>query len=314
MRTVFKSHDEVCHEFANIPLDEIFDDPETRSGGRVGRSGNIFFYNGCLYSYGRHFTLAQYVKNDAGDIVTLISERDYSSSTAKHKSIVASAIWRERIYVPTLDGSYPLTLGDLWVEELISSLKKLARARTRGMSHWNEINRVRANIEHYYGFFPEEQMPDSLAKILRKIDSGDTLSVVKTHLEADKKRAKELAEERREERRKEHEKIEEWRTFARTESHIFTRFTQSVALRYNEAENRIETSKAVNIGLAEARTLYNAVQMSLKRKDYTKIVGTRVLESFIVRSLDENNLIIGCHTIPHSEINRIAEQLDWVNK
>ena len=77
MKTVFSSHNEVAHIWASQSQSE-------------GRAGNIFFENGVIYSYGRHFPVARFAP-EYGDIA-LFTSRGYSSSTGKHKGIIRAAI------------------------------------------------------------------------------------------------------------------------------------------------------------------------------------------------------------------------------
>lgn len=77
MKTVFSSHNEVAHIWAS-------------QSQNSGRAGNIFFDAGVIYSYGLHFPVAKFMP-DLGDIV-LFTNRGYSSSTGKHKTIIRAAI------------------------------------------------------------------------------------------------------------------------------------------------------------------------------------------------------------------------------
>lgn len=58
-----------------------------------GVAGNIFFFNGTIYSYGQHFAIARHVTRK-GQKFILFTTRSYSSSTASHKSAVQGAIPR----------------------------------------------------------------------------------------------------------------------------------------------------------------------------------------------------------------------------
>jgi hypothetical protein len=84
MKTVFSSNSDCIHAFAQRWQDN------GRSAG-----GNVFFEGNKLYSYGRHFVLAEFI----GGNTVLINDTRYSSSTAKHQSLVRSALSHyERIY------------------------------------------------------------------------------------------------------------------------------------------------------------------------------------------------------------------------
>ena len=80
MKKVFSSHNEAAHIWASQSQYE-------------GRAGNIFFEDGVIYSYGRHFPVARFAP-ELGNIV-LFTSRGYSSSTGKHKSLIRGAIGRD---------------------------------------------------------------------------------------------------------------------------------------------------------------------------------------------------------------------------
>lgn len=77
MKTVFSSHNEVAHIWA------------TQSQAQ-GRASRVFFEGQIIYSYGYHFPVARFAP-EYGDIV-LFTSRGYSSSTGKHKSLIRAAI------------------------------------------------------------------------------------------------------------------------------------------------------------------------------------------------------------------------------
>ncbi len=58
----------------------------SQSYGRNQR-GSIFFEHDVLYSYGRHFIAARFMKNDKGEEAVYINDRGYSSTTQRHVSI-----------------------------------------------------------------------------------------------------------------------------------------------------------------------------------------------------------------------------------
>lgn len=74
MKTVFSSHYDVIHKFAQRTQYE-------------GRAGNVFFRGDRLYSYGYHYVLAQFLT----DTDILIGDRGYSKSTSKHIGITMQA-------------------------------------------------------------------------------------------------------------------------------------------------------------------------------------------------------------------------------
>lgn len=155
MRTVFRSHLEVCEVFGSLWGESRW--------SREGRAGNIYFRNGRLYSYGSHFVIAEYVKNSSGDVAVLFTERGYSVSTAKHKSI-ARRFLDDVIYVPALDG-YLDNVDSGWSRDLTSIVNLYSRARGRKPEHLSHFLNTVDNIRRYYSF-TGETIPESLEQTI----------------------------------------------------------------------------------------------------------------------------------------------------
>lgn len=153
MRTVFRSHKEVCEVFGSLWGDERW--------SREGSAGNIFFRNGKLYSYGHHFGIAQYVKNAIGQVAVLFTERGYSVSTAKHKSI-ARRFLDDVIYVPSLEDNHP---HEQWHRGLTNDVARYHHARSRKPEHLAHFIDTVGNIRKYYSF-TGESIPESLSQTI----------------------------------------------------------------------------------------------------------------------------------------------------
>lgn len=72
----FKNNSAVCHAFASRQHTD-------------GKCGNIYFDADTIYSYGPHFPMAKFHN---GDSFILITTEGYSNSTAKHMSLLRSAV------------------------------------------------------------------------------------------------------------------------------------------------------------------------------------------------------------------------------
>lgn len=91
MKTVYPSHSALAEAWAKNELA-----PE----GHEFRSSNMLATHESIYSYGWHFCIARKYEG-----LFLFTERNYSNSTAKHKSKVLHAIgYGEALHVPELDG------------------------------------------------------------------------------------------------------------------------------------------------------------------------------------------------------------------
>lgn len=152
MRTVFSSHLEVCKEFGSLWGDARW--------SREGRAGNIYFRNGKLYSYGSHFGIAEYVKNVNGDVAVLFTERGYSVSTAKHKSI-ARRFLDDVIYIPSFESDNAVQ----WQRDLTDRVAYYNHARSRKPEHLSHFLNTVDNIRRYYTF-TGETIPESLEQVI----------------------------------------------------------------------------------------------------------------------------------------------------
>lgn len=120
MRKVFSSHDECIRRFASLSPSERFT--------AEGRAGNVFFEQGTLYSYGRHFAIAKYMEVQ-GEVYVLVTTDTYSVSTSKHQSIARSALSGHRLlYVPRA-GRDSADNIHAWRQEAVTLTHKLNRAR-----------------------------------------------------------------------------------------------------------------------------------------------------------------------------------------
>ena len=153
MRTVFRSHLEVCEVFGSLWGDERW--------SREGRAGNIYFRNGKLYSYGSHFGIAQYVENSNGQVAVLFTERGYSASTAKHKSIARRCL-DDVIYVPSLETTHH---HEQWHRDLTNLVARYNHARSRKPEHLSHFVDTVRNIRKYYSF-TGETIPESLEQVI----------------------------------------------------------------------------------------------------------------------------------------------------
>jgi len=89
MKKVFSSRDKVIEKFFERSQEE-------------GRAGNVFFEGSALYSYGKHFILAQFMVGLSGTAFIAINNSSYSVTTSKHQHSTRWAAGRlnlPKIYV-----------------------------------------------------------------------------------------------------------------------------------------------------------------------------------------------------------------------
>ena len=95
MKRVFSTIGETCHAWAH---------DWRRLGNGRNSTGNIYFQQNVIYSYGSHFPMAAFTEACDGETIVLMNPDSYSSSTGRHQSNVASAVSHYTSYsVPNLE-------------------------------------------------------------------------------------------------------------------------------------------------------------------------------------------------------------------
>lgn len=278
MKTVFSSSWDVVHKFAQ----------QEQSEGRNG-SGNIFFesdwnsnteYGTKLYSYGRHYLLAQFLDKDT----IYINDEGYSNSTAKHIGEVSQATSQYRQFYATQCNL------DLVYNDVTENYTKLAKARKPEIyinaitSKWetlNEFNAYKRNLTKI--------KKNPKYKEIKRIVNGLDLKTAQKALENEQARKNRMFKR----------EVKQFK--AHEINRISTEFKQYDVLRLSKDGTYIETNQAITVSTKEAKRLLNLI-------DNKKIIGARVNDQFVVTAFN-GVFRAGCHNIPVSEINAIRKVL-----
>ena len=282
MKRVFRNHDEVCHVWAQQTQSE-------------GRAGNIFFEGKSIYSYGRHFEAARFVDSET----VLLNEYRYSVSTAQHLSLIRQAVRHKRVFtVPSMTDHRANVV--YLIEQARDHFDKAKRARKH--ADW-EIRSGRETAETTRAYITKFQVavPDSHVELWQALHTDTYLnSEVQATLLA-KARAAQAAEReatkqaRLAREREEAERLEQW---VRGELD-WGRFS---AMRLRVKGDTVQTTHGANVPVIEARKLYRALKAGMN------IEGQQV-GYYRVTRVTESELVIGCHNIPLSEVERIAPEV-----
>lgn len=283
MKTVFPGR-QVCHVWAQQ------DKPEGRN-----RAKTVFFNGPSIYSYGLHFEMARFVNN-----VVLVNSARYSVTTAKHRSWVQRSINQYTSFTVPSMTDHKANITYL-IDQAKSSYDIATRARKYADRYIatgrRQVDQVQQYIHHFHAL-----VPDTHADVWRALDNDTYLNgEVQTELlrkareaqakdrEADRQRAAEQAEDER-------ESLEKW---MQGETQGYRYFTET---RLRVKDNEVQTSRGASVPVIEAKKLYRALQAKLN------VQGQRI-GHFTVNRIEEGNIVIGCHTIPLSEIERIAPEV-----
>jgi hypothetical protein len=306
MKTVFNNSD-LAHVWA----------AQKQSEGKAGS----FYFRGCtIYSYGSHFPIATM----EGDNV-FFTKRTYSSTTAKHIGLTRSAISHKNLiycYDVPVNLKYASTEHEnnlnRWKREIKSLFSELGNKKIRNtQSRVNGINNLISELNTYCQYFKHPVKDKELKKLLKLTAMPDFLEQAMAAKDkenaANEKKMKQavkaheqyinLWREYKEDAIKElPSKTKELNNFYANHSESYTR------LRFNAAENRVETSKGVQIPAEIAKRAF--IQLNGCMEGICKSVSVPVL-NYTITETTKDSIKAGCHTIPKSDIWYIANLLKW---
>lgn len=285
-----------------------------------GTAGSFYFRGNTIYSYGSHFPIATMVGHDV-----LFTKRTYSNTTAKHIGLTRRAISHKNLiycYDVPVNLSYATTEHEnnlnRWKREINSLFNELGNKKIRDIqSRVNGINSLINELNTYCQYFKLKVKDSELKTLLKLAASPDFIEQAR----AAKEKANIAAEKKMKQANKAYEiYLKLWRaydteglnnmpdnikTLCRYYSNNAASFTH---LRYNAAENRLETSKGVQIPAEIAKRAYIQLNGCIEGK--CDSISVPVMGYTITKTTNEA-IIAGCHTIPKTDIKYIATLLNW---
>jgi hypothetical protein len=251
MKTKFSNASDCIHMYAQQNQDN-------------GRSSNIFFDKTRIYSYGYHYLLAEFIKNDSNEQAILINNRGYSNTTSKHISKVTQATRQyKQFFVTRVDARQ--------VNNQLNDLhSKFIKAKKPQMYVIEAMNLFQSYNEYKNFTGKTDENFDSQINETILYFSASKESIEQARKE---KKAIEIA--------KQNEKIDSFLNFKSD----FIRLDFDI-LRMND--NVIETSQSVKIDLQNAKMFYQLL------KSGNDLTG-RHLMHYSVNHYANNVIKIGCH-------------------
>lgn len=76
-------------------------------------------------------------------------------------------------------------------------------------------------------------------------------------------------------------------------------------LRLSNDKTKVETSKGIEINITDAKRLYFSIKHNFN------IIGNKI-GYYTIKSIDKNNLIVGCHTIPIDNVHNVGKQIEAI--
>jgi hypothetical protein len=312
--------------FSNQELPHVWAQQSQNYGKNPG--GSFYFRGATIYSYGNHFPIATIEEN-----TVLFTKSSYSNTTAKHINKARQSVsHKDFIYCYEVPVKYnddkPLAKQELfsthekninrWKGEIETLFLELGNKKNRDITgRTNGVSVLIGELNAYVSYFKLKIKDSELKSMLKIASSPDFLDKARE--------AKEKQDAVTEKKVKEAAKAYEiyialWREGntegikALTEKtkdlcNYYLRNTNSFTrLRYNAQENRLETSKGIQIPAQIAKRAYT--QLNGCMEGSCQDISVPVL-NYTITETGEDYIKAGCHTIPKDDVRYIANLLGW---
>jgi len=252
-----------------------------------GKSSNVFFEYKKLYSYGYHFTLAEFLTEN----IILLDDSYYSNTTRKHQNITRHAT---KQYIQLYKSTYHIQncIKDLKnLQDLVSTAKKPVKyieLAQRIIGNHKEGQKLYADSSEYYHIAFKEFK--ELERFFSTVINSDKLKAYKNKL----KKLESINLHQYKEAFKSYESYTNLKNLCKSKIDY---------IRLSICGNYIETTQSVTIPIAEALRVYKALNMGID------IRGEKI-QGYIVRDVTESQIKIGCHILERNDINETFNKLE----
>jgi hypothetical protein len=275
MKTVFKSHSELAHIWAN----------QLQS---YGRANNMFFNQNIIYSYGKHYQIGNFLETENGQKICFVNSNSYSNSTSKHTRHVLNAIPKniKYFYIPFKSNYINNdTLKDsihLMIKEIETLIIQQLRANNN-YNYFNYASNLWASILEICDLF-NIQVPNKASNFDEAEHKANYL--ISTVVERkEKKEAKAIEKQK--------DNLIKWLN----NEYSGQFYNIPVYLRLSKDKKYIETTRGAKVEFNNALNLYSKIlgkQNILNEK----------INGFTVLDFADEKITIGCHII---ELNKVHE-------
>ena len=262
--------------------------------------GSHFYFEGpTIYSYGRHFPIATFIRPD----VVLFTTDSYSNSTCKHIGHARHAIpGNMRVFhVPHVLGERHADNVRSYLDRFQTALEKAGRAR-KGKEYWLSHAQgmqyeARAYCEMFGQPFPV-QLAEEISPALIEAARVAAANEKARNRERDLERARIRAEEEKQAR-------DEWRAGLNSRY-----FSNPIMLR--KKGTMVETSAGAFVPVKEARQLWQMVQTCKQEARHLVPLKAYPVGEFTLLEIDANgNATVGCHLLDYAECEMFARAQGW---
>lgn len=285
-----------------------------------GKAGSFYFNGKTIYSYGSHFPIATIVGNDV-----LFTMRTYSNTTAKHIGRTRQAashlnfIWCYD--VPTnlkYAGTEHENNLNRWKREIKSLFTELGNKKIRNIGERvAAINSHISKLNIYCQYFKLKIKDKELKNLLKIASQPDFVDIARN---ATEKEIEQRAKKMQQATKAFEQYIALWREYKDNDIKELPEKTKDLCryydsqqiaytrLRYNAAQNRLETSKGIQIPAEIAKRTFIALNGCMEGTCAN--ISIPILD-YTITETTKDYIKAGCHTIPKTDVNYIANLLNW---
>jgi len=285
MKKVFSSNSTTAHYWANRVQSE-------------GRSSGMSFYEGKLYSYAT--VIAEFI-GDSNNVI--LSNHSYSNSTCKHQHYARQSLHsnHNKIYIDCpMWGNRSLIFNQSTFDlEIVSHnhykasdyLLRATRARKNSALYLSYANNIYDSLVQYALLVGLNYIKPDIT-----ITQDQAIEAAKIQAIKEKQRKADIIADQA-------ENLKKWRKGENVTNHF-----EITALRING--DMIQTSRGANIPLDHAIKAYPLLKkLHDKNTDIDLTSHAIKFGNYSMSAFKNDYLIVGCHTIPYSEVSNIAIQL-----
>lgn len=283
MKTKFSSNSELVHIWANNSEPTINKSANSMSC----QFDRLFSYSTCI---------AEIVGNTA-----ILNTCSYSNTTSKHQSLARGAVSHMDLIRLPIAGrnhstlvfgqdSFNTCIAEPCLKDVGYYLVKASRSRKHADLYKAEALSIVDNLNKYADLLGLE------------FSAPDLSEYQEAALRADKVQKEQEKIRKAEKIKQQAEDLARWKAGEDVRSYF-----EVMALRIKGDE--IETSRGAKIPVDHAVRAWPILRRIFKNKSELSLGHTIKLGHYTVNRITDKALIVGCHTIPFSEVENIATQL-----
>lgn len=287
------------------------------------KGGNVFFEGRTIYSYGYHFPMAVFIKDNA----VIINNDSYSNTTSTHQSYVRQALPDscKRYYANTailkifiqdnIDKKRLKTaLTEYLDSNLEDTLKDCSKPRikqTTKAKHITEFTTLFTRIQEIAALF-KVKLPVKFSQAIDTLinDLGSAIAKYEKTVKAAKvKKEKACAKYNAEQKALAAEAIKLWLNNEHLDYKMQRAMEHNAGITYLRLnKDEIETTRGARFPIKEAIEAFPTIASTVTLDTF--LTCNIQLGSFHITKIDHGNVTAGCHFVEWPQIKRIAEQLN----